>query len=63
MDLHNIIFFGFTLHNELVRCSKEYLDQYARFCYFYLCALGKNIFVAGLVLNKALRADNLTEND
>lgn len=39
--LHNMLFFGYTLHNELTRCQKEDPDQYGRYCFFFLCALGE----------------------
>lgn len=41
--LHDSIFFGFTLHNALTTCAREDPEQYARFCYFYLCALGASL--------------------
>lgn len=49
--LHDSIFFGFTLHNELTRCAREDPDQYGRFCFFYLCALGGFLFLPLLPSN------------
>lgn len=42
--LHNTVFVGYTLHNELTRCAKEDPEQYGRYAFFFLCALGKLIF-------------------
>lgn len=39
-DLLDVLFFGWTLHNDMTRCKKEEPEQYARYCYFFLCSLG-----------------------
>lgn len=41
-SLMDVVFMGFTLHNELVRCQKEDREQYARLGYFALATLSES---------------------
>ena len=41
-DLLDVLFTGFTLHNELLRCSKEDQDQLGRLSFFTLATLGES---------------------